>query len=66
MTVEALKAEISKLPPDDRRQLADWIADLEEEAWDEEIARDFSPGGRGEALLNEIHEEIANGNLKRH
>jgi hypothetical protein len=61
MTLEALKAEISKLPPDWRRELADWLTALDEEGWDREIEADFSPGGRGTDLLDKIRQEIADG-----
>jgi hypothetical protein len=30
-------------------------------AWDEQIEHDFSPGGRGAALLTELEREIAEG-----
>jgi hypothetical protein len=64
MTVEAIKEAIAQLSDADRRQLADWIEELEEGAWDEEIERDFSPGGRGMPLLAELEREIAEGETR--
>jgi hypothetical protein len=61
MTVEAIKEAVAQLSGNDRRQLADWIEELEERAWDQEIERDFSAGGRGMPLLAELEREIAEG-----
>jgi hypothetical protein len=63
MTVEAIKAAIEQLSDPERRQLAEWLAELEEQAWDAEMERDFSPGGRGERLLEEINQEINEGKI---
>ncbi|MBZ5620608.1 MAG: hypothetical protein LAQ69_18065 [Acidobacteriia bacterium] len=64
MTVEAIKEAIAHLSEADRRQLADWFEELEERAWDEEIKRDFSPGGRGMPLLAELEREIGDGKTR--
>ena len=36
MTVEAIKAAIEQLAEPERRKLADWFEQLEEQAWDAE------------------------------
>jgi hypothetical protein len=51
MSVEAIQAAIKELSTADRRRLADWIEDLDEQAWDEEIEKDFAPGGRAIPFL---------------
>ena len=58
MTVEAIKAAIGELTEPERRELADWFDELEEEAWDAEMARDFSPGGRGQRVVERVSQEI--------
>jgi hypothetical protein len=58
MTVEAIKAAIEELTEPERRKLADWFMELEEQAWDAEMERDFSLGGRGHHLVEEINQEI--------
>ncbi len=58
MTVEEIKAAIRQLSEPERRSLADWFEQLEEAAWDAQIERDSSPGGRGEHLLRKINGEI--------
>lgn len=61
MTVEAIKQEISHLSEPERKQLIDWIEELEEQAWDREMERDFAPGGRGAHLVESVDGEIAEG-----
>jgi len=59
MTIEAIKDAISALPEKERLELEDWIADQ----WDAQMSKDFSPGGRGAALLERVDAEIEAGNL---
>jgi hypothetical protein len=61
MTVEAIKAAIEELPAIERHELASWLGDIEQQAWDQEIERDFSAGGRGMGLLEELQQETAEG-----
>lgn len=61
MTLQAIKEAIQHLPEDERRQLAGWFDAMEEAAWDEEMKRDFAPGGRGERLAKQIQREISEG-----
>lgn len=58
MTVEALKNEIGHLSEPERKELLDWLEELEEEAWDREMEHDFSPGGRGAHLVDKVNREI--------
>ena len=57
MNVETIQAAIKDLPEAERRRLADWFETLEEQAWDEQIERDFSPGGRGAPLLARLSQD---------
>ena len=50
MTLDAIKEAIQRLPIEERWKLADWFAEIGESAWDQELKRDFAPGGRGESL----------------
>jgi hypothetical protein len=61
MTVEAIKAAIEQLAEPERRELADWFEQLEEQAWDTEMQQDLSPGGRGHHLVEKINQEIDEG-----
>ena len=64
MNVEAIKEEIGRLSEQERRELLDWLEDLEEQAWDRQIEHDFAPGGRGERLKAEVEADIAAGRTK--
>ncbi|MCL5669785.1 MAG: hypothetical protein M1423_00555 [Acidobacteria bacterium] len=61
MDVKTIKAAIEQLSEPERRALADWFQELEEQAWDAEMERDFSPGGRGQALAERVNQEIEEG-----
>jgi hypothetical protein len=61
MTVEALKEAIRALPEDERHSLASWLNELDYDDWDREMVADFSPGGRGAALVEKVKREIAEG-----
>jgi len=61
MTVEAIKAAIEELTEPDRRKLAEWFEELEDQAWDAEMERDFSPGGCGHHLAERINQDIDDG-----
>lgn len=61
MDVETIKAAIERLSEPERRALADWFQQLEEQAWDAEMERDFSPGGCGQTLAEKISQEIDEG-----
>lgn len=62
-TLAEIKAAIENLPEEDRAELAAWLANLERQAWDAQIAADFSAGGRGMPLLKEVDEAIERGDF---
>jgi hypothetical protein len=64
MTIEALKAAIAHLPSEDRTALAAWIIEQDMKSWDEQIEKDFSPGGKGMAMLDEVKADIRTGKFK--
>lgn len=61
MTVEAIKEAIAGLPDTDRQALAAWLNELDYDAWDRQMVRDFSGGGRGNALVEKMKREITEG-----
>jgi hypothetical protein len=63
MTVEAIKDAIAHLSEEERKQVADWFDELEEEAWDRQMERDFAPGGRGAHLLEKIERQTDAGDF---
>jgi hypothetical protein len=64
MTIEALKAAIVHLPAEQKAALAAWIVEQDMKSWDEQIEIDFSPGGKGMALLDEVKTDIRTGKFK--
>ena len=64
MTVEGIQAAIAQLSEADRRKLADWFEEMEEQAWEKQIEQDFSHGGRGMPLLEELEGELAEGKTR--
>jgi hypothetical protein len=43
--------------------VAEWFDELEEEAWDRQMERDFANGGRGAHLLEKIDRQIDAGDF---
>jgi hypothetical protein len=43
-TVEPIKAAMLKLSPQELSQLADWVLDLDEQRWDQQIEQDIAIG----------------------
>jgi len=63
MTVAAIKDAIARLSERERKQLADWLDEQDEEFWDRQMEQDFAPNGRGAHLLEKIDRQIADGNF---
>jgi hypothetical protein len=61
MTVDSIKDLIEDLPPADQAALASWIGRRDARAWDAQIERDFTAGGAGMALLEEVDALIDSG-----
>jgi hypothetical protein len=54
MDLIEIQQAIEELPPDEQAELAAWVAERDQAQWDAELERDFSPGGAGNALLEEM------------
>ncbi len=63
MSLAEIEKAVDRLLPDDLAKRADYIARHDKLAWDEEIERDFSPGGKHAAVLEKIDAEIDEGNF---
>jgi hypothetical protein len=64
MTVESIKEAIAELPADEKTSLMAWLLQQDMEEWDKQIEKDFAPGGRGMALLEEAEADIQAGRVK--
>ena len=63
-TVEKIEAEILKLPPQELSRLADWVLELNEQRWDEQIAKD-AEAGKLDFLAKEALEEYEAGTCRQ-
>jgi len=55
-TVEKIEAEILKLSSEEFSQLTSWLLELDEQRWDEQIAKDAA-AGKLDFLAKEVLEE---------
>jgi hypothetical protein len=62
-TVEQIEAAILKLSPQELSYLADWVLDLDEQRWDEQIERDIA-AGKLDFLAQEALAEFEAGNCR--
>jgi len=61
MTVDAIKDAIAGLPEEDRHSLAAWLNELDYDAWDRQMVKDFTSGGRGAAWAERVKRQIDEG-----
>ena len=54
MDLAEIQCAIETLPKDQQAALAVWLTARDQAEWDAEIERDFSPGGAGMVLLEEM------------
>jgi hypothetical protein len=63
MTLQSIKAAIEKLPRPDRAALTAWLADQEEQEWDEQIRADHR-AGKLNALIDRAEKEFDEGTIR--
>ena len=61
MDLAEIQHAIEDLPEDQRTALASWVAERDRAHWDEQIARDFSPGGAGMEWLERVKRQVKRG-----
>lgn len=61
MTIDALKGAITGLPDEDKIALAAWLNIQTMDEWDQQMARDFAPGGRGSHVMEKVKRDIRAG-----
>ena len=54
MNLTEIQHILEELSAEEQTAFAAWIGDRDRARWDEEIQRDFSPGGAGMELLNSM------------
>jgi hypothetical protein len=63
-TVDQIESDILQLAPEELRRLADWLAGLDQEQWDAELAQDIAEG-KLEALAQEAIEDFRAGRCRK-
>ena len=61
MELAEIQMAIERLPKDQQAALAAWLTERDQAEWEAEITRDFSPGGTGIALIEEMKAEARAG-----
>jgi hypothetical protein len=64
MDLAEIQRAIDTLPKEEQAALAAWLSTRYEAEWDAEIERDFSPGGAGIALLEEMRADARAGKFR--
>jgi hypothetical protein len=63
MSLAEIEKAVDELSPKELTKLATYITRRDKLAWDQEIAEDFSPGGKHEKTLEKIDAEIDSSNF---
>jgi hypothetical protein len=64
MSLAEIEEAVDKLSPAELAKLAAHIARRDKLAWDNELEKDFSSGGKHEKMIEKIDAEIDAGNFK--
>ncbi len=64
MSLAEIKSAVDTLSPAELAELAAFIRQREDAAWDREIDADFDHAGRLRPLLNEVSDDIRSGRLE--
>jgi hypothetical protein len=64
MDLAELQHAIEELPKEQQAALTTWLIERDQAEWDSEIERDFSPGGGGIALLEEMQADARAGKFR--
>ena len=63
MSVKEIEAAIAQLSPEELAQFADWFAEFQARAWDEQLEAD-AKAGKLDELVREAKEDFARGKCK--
>ena len=64
MSLAEIKDAVEGLSPDELAELAAFIRERENRAWDRQIDADFAEGGRLAAVVKEVRDDIRAGRLQ--
>lgn len=64
MTLPEIQKAIESLPEDEQTELATWVAQRDMAAWNAELEKDFSVGGAGDNILENVRQQVRAGRSK--
>jgi hypothetical protein len=64
MSLAEIKTAVKELSPKELAELATFIREQDNLAWDQEIDADFAKGGRLRAVLEEVREDAKAGRVE--
>jgi hypothetical protein len=64
MSLIELQRAIEALPAEQQASLAAWLAERDRRQWDLEVEQDFSSGGAGMSLLDQVRARVDLGQSK--
>lgn len=64
MDLAEIQHAIEELPKEQQTALAAWLAEREQAEWEAEVERDFSAGGAGIELLEEMKTDTRDGKFR--
>ncbi len=64
-SLKEIKEAIISLPDKEKAQLSKWIADIDNQIWDNEMEQDFEEGGKGANLLEKVKSDFHSGKCSK-
>ena len=61
MDLVEIQHAIERLSAEQQIALLDWLANRDRRQWDAQVERDFSPGGAGMGLLEQVKAQVRRG-----
>ena len=61
MDIGEIQHAIEALPPEQQTTLLNWLGERDRREWDAQIERDFSRGGAGMDLLDQVRAKVRRG-----
>ena len=64
MSLAEIKTAVDALPPEELAELAAFIRERDQAAWDRQIDADFAEGGRLQSVVEEVDADIRAGRFQ--
>ena len=64
-SLKEIQEAIISLPDKEKAKLSKWIAEIDNQIWDNEIEQDFQEGGQGADLLEKVKSDFQAGKCKK-